>query len=86
MTTPQDERDLVAHASGLLREIEEAMKSFDAKTSDIVSRAEKLIKELDATDLTKEIEAIERDAVKEIDEATFDYAEETDKLGEDEEE
>lgn len=86
MATPQDERDLVAHASSLLREIEEAMKSFDAKTSDIVARAEKLIKELDATDLTKEIEAIEREAVKEIDEATLDYAEEMDKLGDDEEE
>lgn len=73
-------------ASELLKEIEAALGEFERKTNNITERAEHLMKELDETDISEDVRKIERDAAREINEATVEHVEDVATLEEDQKE
>lgn len=68
-----NENDLIKQAKQLLDNIKKSGKDFDEKTSKIISDADKIAKELEETDLDKELGQVEKEGVKEMDAAVLDF-------------
>ncbi|MFH0803502.1 MAG: hypothetical protein V1877_00050 [Candidatus Tagabacteria bacterium] len=71
-----NENDLIKQAQQLLDDIKKSGNDFDEKMSKIFSDADKIVKELENTDLDKELGQIEKESVKEMDKAVLDFLEE----------
>ncbi|MGB9598897.1 MAG: hypothetical protein ACPLZH_03585 [Minisyncoccales bacterium] len=67
------DKDLIKQAKQLLDDIKRSRKDFNEKTSQLIREGNQAIKELEDIDLDKELAAVEKESIKEMDSAVLDF-------------